>query len=104
MHHPLRFRQDQQFMALWKLAVGLSVEDTSRDLFSGATPLLEEKGNTGVLALLPNRPNPLGLQGSGVRAAFSAHNDPRNAGEVELAEVLQQRLDGKEAHCGWSAL
>jgi len=54
MHDSLRFWQDQEFMALWKFAVGLSVEDSSRDLLSGSSPLFEEKSYACILALLPN--------------------------------------------------
>ena len=64
--------------------------------FSNTAPLLEEERDAGILTLVADAANPFSLHRPGPVAAFPADNHPRDPGEVNCAEVFEERLDGKE--------
>src|SRR4029453_565160 len=80
---------------------GAVIQQTAGLFLLHAAPLLEEKWNPCVFALLPDRLYPILFHGPSTRTAFSAHDHPMNSGKVDLSEILQQRFDGKKANgCG----
>src|SRR5579872_5502830 len=62
--------------------------------------LLEEKGHARRDALLPNRPYPIGMHGPRFWPTLPAYNHPMDSGKVHSPQVLKQRLQAQEAHCG----
>src|SRR5260370_37563807 len=78
--------------------VGTAVQGTAVLLLLDAAPLLEEELHALVLALLPNRLDPGLIERSGARAALAADDDPLDPIEVQLSDVLQERLDREESH------
>lgn len=71
--------------------------------FLDSAPLFEEEGNLGGTALFLDGDDPCFFQGSCAGSAFASDDDPVDAGEIEGAEVFQQRLDGEELHGGTGA-
>src|SRR5262245_19021355 len=65
-------------------------------LWAEASPLFEEESNLGAAALVAHFAHPVGMHGSGPRAAFAADNDPVDTCEIELADRSDQRLNGKK--------
>jgi hypothetical protein len=66
--------------------------------------LFEEKWDTGGAALIANGNHPLFFHGTSPWATLTPHDDPMDAGKIKLAEVFEQRLDGKKANCSGCGL
>src|SRR5690606_2647422 len=64
--------------------------------FADAAPLFEEERYVRLLALPLDVPDPVGFHLPRAVAAFSAHDHPADAGQVEDPQVLQQRLHGQK--------
>lgn len=58
-----------------------------------ASPLLEEEGSTNLIGLMLHVLHPLRPHGPCFGPGLTAHDHPVNAGEIHLANVLQQRFD-----------
>src|SRR5437879_3107368 len=82
------------------LVVDEPVQFSPVPLLEQAAPLLEEERYADRSALIPDGADPIGVHGPGSVAALATHDHPADAGEVNRAEVLQQRLDGEEPHPG----
>lgn len=82
------------------LVVSTSVELTPGRGLSGATPLLEEEWDALDLALGPDGANPRSPDWPGAVTTLAADDDPVDSLQIDLAQIFQQRLDGKEGHAG----
>src|SRR5690606_115832 len=83
-----------------ELVVGAAVEEAAGLALLDVAPLLEEEGDLLGAALTADRAHPGLVHRAGAGAALAADDDPVDAGEVELAEVFEERLDGEEADRG----
>ena len=62
-------------------------------LLSHSTPLFEKKGNARFPTLVTHGNNPFLFHRPSSRTAFPPDDSPTDAGEIELAEIFEQRLD-----------
>jgi len=63
-----------------------------------ATPLLKKEGNILQQALISDGYHPLFGEGACVGPALATHYDPMNSRQINLTQMLQQWLDGKESN------
>src|SRR5579883_1170282 len=82
--------------SLWHIVEGTAIELAPRFGFPHAAPLLEEESNLCGFALLADAMNPAGLHRAGAVAALAANDYPVNPVQLNLSEILQQRLDRQE--------
>src|SRR5713226_3292904 len=68
--------------------VSLAVETSSGSGLANAAPLLEEEGNSALLALIPKGQNPFFLHRPGASSALATDNHPVDTSQVQFAEVL----------------
>src|SRR5207302_712285 len=88
----------REFDPCWHVIVSPAVQLPPGLALAYATPLLEEEGHLGLLALAANGLHPLLPHRAGAGTALPADDDPVDALQVELAEVFQEGLDRKEPH------
>src|SRR5437899_9136155 len=69
-----------------------SIEQSPIPTLLHTTPLLVEKWNSCCRTLKPNRFQPRFFHFSRARTAFASDDHPMNAGQIEITEILQQRL------------
>jgi len=96
--YPIRRYQDR---LRGRGVVRAPVQTSPASCLVNATPLLKKENRTLGLALLLDRVSPGGLHGPGAVAALAADDHPVNAGEVDAAEVFEERLDAQKAHHRW---
>jgi len=72
-------------------------------VFHHAAPLLEEERHALLDALISDAANPSRVHLASTRAAFATDDHPVDRLEIEVADILQEGLDGKEAAPGDSA-
>src|SRR5580704_17422212 len=85
------------FHAAGKLVVCSSFENSAGERLSYSAPLLEEKRNLRLFALISNGSDPFCLHWPGARTAFAPNNYPSDAAEIRASEIFQQRFDRKES-------
>ena len=59
------------------------VQRSSAAFWSNPTPLLEKEGDALSEALIPDAPHPLCIHYAGAWSAFTARDNPVDAGEIE---------------------
>src|SRR5439155_11371016 len=74
-----------------------SIEQSPIPTLLHTTPLLEKEWNSCCRTLKPNRFQPRFFHFSRAGSAFTAHDHPVHAGQIEITEILQQRLYSKES-------
>src|SRR5206468_1039867 len=63
-----------------------------------AAPLLEEEGDSGSRALLPDFANPLGLHRTGTGPALAANDHPVDPTKRKMGDRTKERLHAQEAN------
>jgi hypothetical protein len=73
---------------LWrKLIPRPAIEHLARALFDYSAPLLEEKRNIPMLALIPNFAHPVRVYGASAQSGFTANYNPFNSAKVKVRAV-----------------
>jgi len=62
------------------------------------SPLLKEEWHVGNLALLPYSSDPFLLYWPSPVPAFAAHNHPMDTGQIDVAQIFQQRFYRQESN------
>src|SRR5580704_11573400 len=70
------------------------VQRSSAAFWSKAAPLLEKERDALPEALIPDASHPLYIHRASAGPAFAARDNPSNAGEVEAADMPEQRFEG----------
>src|SRR2546426_3457721 len=92
--------QDRMQGPLRKFIVGLSLQTPAGGLLARASPLLEEEGNHGTPALVPDGEDPLFPHRPRAWAAFTSHNHPTDPLQIEFSQVFQEGFDGEKSDSG----
>src|SRR5690349_2083674 len=72
---------------------GTAIQFPSRVRLPHPSPLFEEERDSRDFALLFNAEHPVRLHWPRAVAALAANDDPVDVGQVDLAQILQERLD-----------
>lgn len=70
------------------------VQRSSAAFWSKAAPLLEKERDALPEALIPDAAHPLYIHRASTWPTFTARDDPGDAGEVEAADMREQRFEG----------
>src|SRR6516165_7212235 len=82
----------------WKLAVGATLQLPTVLRLSHSAPLLEEKRDGRAAALISQGKDPFPFHGPRSCTALTANDDPVNSGQVDCAEILEERLDREKSN------
>src|SRR5690606_31279842 len=91
---------------MWRTTVNrhlipsLSFQHSSGFFLVCSAPLLEEKGNARMSALLLDIQHPIHVHRTRLSATFSTHNNPINLFEIKIWQWADQGFQGQELHFG----